>query len=423
MEELVTPGVRVVARKYCIYFPHSERKSGGARLRIVKGDPPNTGEDWARLIKVDARSSLGGPWELLRCCLEFEHSSPFLPETSSKWERWMKLAQVLEAPYFLVNDGHGHPLVLFRGVDEVWYGFLLDFGLVAGQWSWLVPGDTVIGSHEYRPVPVIVKEILASLPSGLFEVNPHETLTLKEVLEEVLGRYSPEEQARCWIRVYRLAGEHSGEEESSFPLSRLEAERKALADTAWTLLSPDIRMWDELLRAALRFEMGHPTGGKGVDEKLALMKPAQRLAFLKALGYRITPPYTRQMERVMDIEPGRRRAGEELVDEASRRLLPSQLEYAKKTILEEKLKARKTLAQSAIPAEVYFTTNIFAAAWQQLLLAVDSQWVLRACEECGLAFLSRTYHRKLCENCSTRAAVSKRYRDRMKAYRESQKRL
>lgn len=419
---MVTRGVRVVARKYCIYLPHSERKSDGARLHVVKGEPPNTGEDWARLIKVDARSFLGGPWELLRCCLEFERSSPFLPETSSKWERWMKLAQVLEVPYFLVNDGHGHPLVLFRGVDEVWYGFLLDFGLVAGQWSWLVPGDTVISSHEYRPVPVIVKEILASLPSGLFRVNPHETLPLKEVLEEVVGRYSPEEQARCWIGVYRLVGEHSDKEESSFALSRLEAERKALADTAWTLLSPDIRMWDEVLRAALRFEMGHPTGGKGVDEKLALMKPAQRLAFLKALGYRIIPPHTRQVERVMDIEPGRRRAGEELVDEATEHRLPRKPEDAA-IVLESRREAREQLIRAAIPAEVYFTTNIFAAAWQQLLLAVDYQWALRACEECGLAFLSRTYHRKLCENCSTRAAVSKRCRDRAKAYRESQKRL
>lgn len=410
---------------------------------------------WARPYRED-RAGVWGPWGLLLRLLNVERAYPpprnhdltidreiaewhhrnreELPEVD--WEAWTAFAGDVKAPYLLARE-RGHPLLWYPAADGQWYGFLFNFGLIPGRWYWWVPGTERVeflpdGSrriifgqrHEERPAGATMRELFASLPPSLLEVDSRERLTLKEALDEVLRRHAVEERDRCRFFVYRPQDD-VGDWDGPLGVATLEAVREWLDGLAWTWLSPYVHFWHFVLRTEWGREFGDDPNCKKEEtaERLVRMTPKERFARTVAqAGGDPIAGLLRDLEPEAGVEPGvSPRLLASLIEKArlsvSRRGAGSMPESAWESERQQVSYARQRLAGSARVREEYVTTNVFAAVAKQLQWAVEAGLTLLRCPHpgCGRAFFREPGHRgRYCPEHRSDAARQQRSRQRRK---------
>ena len=409
-------------------------------------------EDWNRWAQSSEEGGSWGPWGLLLRLVNVERSYPrprnhnltVDRELVEWWKRnrdelpgvgresWTAFARDVAAPYLLTTE-QGHPLLWYLGPDEEWYGFLFNFGLIAGQMHWWVPGtervefgpagsDRVIVAerHEEQPAGATLREVFTALPAGLMEVDSRDRLTLEEALDEVLQQHRAEERDRC-----RLLIVHPARWEGPAGLATLERERSGVDEMAWTWLSPYVPWWAPRLRAEWGKELADDPNCKHPETavRLSQMPPHERFARTVALyGGDPLALILRHLQPEAGIQIfGEPRLVPSLVRKTQPRTDVPEMDseppwVAAEASIQESL-ARRQLARSSGIREDHLTTNVFAAAAKQLQWAVSAGLKLLRCphERCGAAFLVRRGERaKHCPKHRAPAARQERSRQRRK---------
>ncbi len=412
---------------------------------LSKQDESHPGHGpWERLARAsEGPLATGGPWALLLRLLNFERRIqpqgwPFGPTggllewikaneafPSPDWAAWKAFGEELGVPYF-VTDDHGRPVLWFPATDGEWYGFMFHFGLQPGQWNWWVAGQplryepgsggstlAIMGeTHKPRPTLLSLEELLNSLPSGLFEVNAEERLSLREALDMELQRHAAEERDRCRFFVYHPLSPGHGNpwgEDTSFGLQTLEAVRKHLCGYAWLWLSPLAGLWP-----VMRHEFGAEVNGDpNIDkpetaEKLGALTPRQKYAMTRLgtsawpqLGHDPLADFRKRVRRGSDVAPaGAPRIVSSLVQQAQDEFWRAvETPRGRQARQRETREARRRLIRSATIREHYVTSDIFGAVALQLEWAVEAELTLLACPHpgCGVAFFREAhYHGRFC---------------------------
>lgn len=399
-------------------------------------------------MPLDVDSSLGGAWALLLAFLDLERRVPptkwpqqqYVSGRAPDWEDWKRFQQATGAPYLSAEDQE-HPLLWFPATDGEMWGFLFNFGLRPGQWYWWVPGTqrvlkdpntgtTTIIMGEAHPEGAdgkTIRELFVEAPAGLFDVDATRFLTLQEVLDGELQHHPAEDRNRCRFFVYSAAAHvHFLSEMPEYGMQTLEAQREALASTAWTCLSPHVAFWDVFTVPFWRAEVsGHVDPNPDDPEaeaKLAKMPPAERFARLQnrcfegpdqqafAIGVNPLGPF---LER---LSPAPR-----VALSTSPRVLPNLQQKADGAFPpetaptyrhEQQRAAKRRLGRAVVVGEAYITTDIFAAVAQQIVWAVQCGLTIRACPHpgCGRAFVPETGKYHYCPEHRDATARSQRAR-------------
>jgi len=428
--------------------------------RIFAGRPSVLAtEPWLSPVGADTRWPFAGPWALLLAFLNLERRVPpydwprhqWVECCAPDWDDWKRFQQETGAPYLLAED-QGHPLLWFPASDGEMYGFLFDFGLQSGRWSWWVPGTerVVHDPHSGTTMMIMmeghpegadakaIRELLDQAPPGLFDVDPAQFQTLQEALDSELRYHPPEERNRCRFFVYPPgAPAHELTTHSTYALQTLEARREWLASMAWTWLSPQPALWNEFLSDDWRSELGGHANPEPEDaeteRRLAAMTPAERFARTPAQTFwgpdmvqfalgpnplgaflkRLTPdPRAEVTTSPRVLSAIRRKASGAMERDVPDAPGVRGAETRRQARQQQMRAARRRLGRALTVGDALTTTDIFAAVAQQVMWAVEFGLTVRACghPRCGRAFVPETARHLYCPDHRDGTARAQRAR-------------
>ncbi|MDA8064636.1 MAG: hypothetical protein M0031_03895 [Thermaerobacter sp.] len=428
-----------MARSYLLWANRGKQTKavvGCGMLPLYRRDEQASPAKWweRQDPAVEKYFPLSGDWELLLRLLNMERQiqPPSWSGAGSAmmewhklnaglpfpdWDMWKLFALEAEGPYLLTDDQE-HPLLWFPGTDGEWYGFLFNFGLIPGQWHWWVPGMERVESdpgtgrrmiimgeaHSEEAAGKTIRDLLGNLPLDLFKVDTDRFLSLQEALEIELRRHSQKEIDRCRFVVYRAQRPVHSFDGEPYALQMLETLRQDICQLAWTLLSPHIPFFDAHLRSVLA---GNDPNVMlpATAEKIKAMPTEKRLARIIAhLGTDPLAPLLARLEKTVGaVSAGEARIMPELTRVARSRD-PREREEAEA--------ARRQMIEAAQLREECRTTDVFAAAAQQLEWAVEAGKKLRSCPHpgCGKAFLTDDLRRRYCPEHRDERVRSQRHR-------------
>lgn len=353
---------------------------------------------------------------------------------------WDDFARTWHVPYLRTEDA-GRPVLWARARTGAWFGFLLHFGLQPGQWNWWVAGQPLrwvqdprtgrvaaIALEQHAPgaESVTLDDVEQGLPAEWSDPDP-DTLTLREILEDELRQHAAAVRNRCRLYVYPFESPAHGDaalSDTCFGLQSVAAVQEALADCAWTWLSPQASLWAHELRASIGT---HVAGDPNVESpataaKLARLTASQKYAMttggvggwpgwgdpFAALWARVQPSFAAEARGAARIIPTLQRLAADTPARSTDGVASEARRWAQAV-------AHDQLLRASTPREYAVTTDVVAAVAWLIQRAVEAKLTLRACPHpgCGQAFIREEPRAVFCP--VHRSAAARQVRSRRQA--------